>query len=298
MLDNVLQHFIDDIVEETPLHIPATLKEFIEHVKEDKKGYAKAAYSAYRERAVGLGAMGFHAYLQRNNIPFSGMYAASFNNKAFKHIKEKAVTASKILSNIRGESPDMLRSGMRNSHLLAIAPNASSSIICGGTSPSIEPFRANVYTHKTLTGSYKVKNKYLERVLEEKGINTEKLWKQIAAADGSVKDIKELSEDEKKIFLTAPEINQLMIIEHAYNRKDYLCQSQSVNLFFEPPSATAPQEIHDEYLNYVSHIHWVGANKLKSLYYFRSSAARNTENVNIKIPRINLEDEVCLSCEG
>lgn len=298
MLDNVLQHFIDNIVEETPLHIPATLKEFIEHVKEDKKGYAKAAYSAYRERAVGLGAMGFHAYLQRNNIPFSGMYAASFNNKAFKHIKEKAVTASKILSNIRGESPDMLRSSMRNSHLLAIAPNASSSIICGGTSPSIEPFRANVYTHKTLTGSYKVKNKYLERLLEEKEINTEKLWKQIAAADGSVKDIKELSDDEKEIFLTAPEINQLNIIEHAYNRKDYLCQSQSVNLFFEPPPATAPQEVHDDYLNYVSNIHWLGANKLKSLYYFRSSAARNTENVNIKIPRINLEDEGCLSCEG
>jgi len=298
MLDNILQHFIDDVMDDRPLHVPTSLKEFMNYVPEDKKGYAKAAYSAYRERAVGLGAMGFHAYLQRNNIPFSGMYAASFNNRAFKHIKEESVNASKGLAKIRGESPDMLYSDMRNSHLLAIAPNASSSIICGGTSPSIEPFRANVYTHKTLTGSYKVKNKYLERLLEEKGINTEKLWKQIAAADGSVKDIKELSDDEKEIFLTAPEINQLNIIEHAYNRKDYLCQSQSVNLFFEPPPATASQEVHDDYLNYVSNIHWLGANKLKSLYYFRSSAARNTENVNIKIPRINLEDEGCLSCEG
>tara|TARA_E500000331_G_scaffold111358_1_gene108524 strand:- start:1425 stop:3305 length:1881 start_codon:yes stop_codon:yes gene_type:complete len=298
MLDNILQHFIDDVMDERPLHVPTSLKEFMNYVPEDKKGYAKAAYSAYRERAVGLGAMGFHAYLQRNNISFSGMYAASFNNRAFKHIKEESVYASKGLAKIRGESPDMLYSNMRNSHLLAIAPNASSSIICGGTSPSIEPFRANVYTHKTLTGSYKVKNKYLERLLEEKKINTEKLWKQIAAADGSVKDIKELSDDEKEIFLTAPEINQLNIIEHAYNRKDYLCQSQSVNLFFEPPPATAPQEVHDDYLNYVSNIHWLGANKLKSLYYFRSSAARNTENVNIKIPRINLEDEGCLSCEG
>ena len=126
----------------------------------NKTGFAKAAYSAYRERALGLGAMGFHSYLQRNGIPFEGMYASSFNNRAFKTIKDRATMASRRLAGDRGEAPDMARSGLRNSHLLAIAPNASSSIICGGTSPSIEPTRANVFTHKTLTGSYKVKNKY------------------------------------------------------------------------------------------------------------------------------------------
>mgnify|MGYP001158149357 CR=1 FL=1 len=304
MLDNILQHFIDSVIKEglslepptgTP---PQSLDEFMPYVKEDKKGYAKAAYSAYRERAVGLGAMGFHAYLQRNNISFEGMYASSFNNRAFKFIKEGATTASKVLAEFRGEAPDMCSSGLRNSHLLAIAPNASSSIICGGTSPSIEPFRANVFTHKTLTGSYKVKNKYLKKLLRKKGIDKEETWKNIAASDGSVENIPELTEKEKEIFKTAPEINQIWCVEHAYQRQKYVCQSQSVNLFFSPPSATDEQEVHDEFLEYVNNVHWVGANKLKSLYYLRSNAARNTENVNVKIPRINLEDEGCLSCEG
>ena len=242
--------------------------------------------------------MGFHAYLQRNNISFEGMYASSFNNRAFKFIKEGATTASKVLAELRGEAPDMCSSGLRNSHLLAIAPNASSSIICGGTSPSIEPFRANVFTHKTLTGSYKVKNKYLKKLLRKKGIDKEETWKNIAASDGSVENIPELTEKEKEIFKTAPEINQIWCVEHAYQRQKYVCQSQSVNLFFSPPSATDEQEVHDEFLEYVNNVHWVGANKLKSLYYLRSNAARNTENVNVKIPRINLEDEGCLRCEG
>ena len=302
MLDNILQHFIDSVIKEgMSLDIPTTpqnLEEFIPYVKEDKKGYAKAAYSAYRERAVGLGAMGFHAYLQRNSIPFEGMYASSFNNRAFKYIKEEASRTSKELAAFRGEAPDMCSSGLRNSHLLAIAPNASSSIICGGTSPSIEPFRANVFTHKTLTGSYKVKNKYLKKLLRKNGIDTEETWKKIAACDGSVTEINELSEDEKEIFKTAPEINQIWCVEHAYQRQKYVCQSQSVNLFFNPPPATSSQEIHDEFLEYVNNVHWVGANKLKSLYYLRSNSVRNTENVNIKIPRINLEEEACLSCEG
>ena len=193
MLDNVLEHFIDNATGGLCLIPDMKMVEFKEYVKSDKKGFERAAYSAYRERAIGLGAMGFHSYLQRNGIPFEGMYASSFNNRAFKLIKERSQMASRRLARERGEAPDMAGSGYRNSHLLAVAPNASSSIICGGTSPSIEPTRANVFTHKTLTGSFKVKNKYLEKLLEEKGINTEKLWKQIAAADGSVKDIKELS---------------------------------------------------------------------------------------------------------
>ena len=300
MLDNILEHFIDNATEgkHNNLENGATIKEFLENVGQYKKGFSKAAYSAYRERAIGLGAMGFHSYLQRNGLPFAGVFAASFNNRAFKSIKDKAVLASRRLATSRGEAPDMAGSGMRHSHLLAIAPNASSSIICGGTSPSIEPTRANVFTHKTLTGSFKVKNKYLEKLLESYGANTEKTWKDIAAADGSVKDLEVLSEEEKEVFKTAPEINQMWIIEHAYQRQAYVCQAQSVNLFFEPPPSTAPQEIHDDYLEYVNHVHWTGANKLKSMYYLRSTAARNTENVNIKIPRINLEEGECLSCEG
>lgn len=298
MLDNTLEHFIDNAVDEYPHKSVDTLEEFMGYVGEDKTGFAKAAYSAYRERAIGLGAMGFHSYLQRNGLSFEGMYAASFNNRAFKHIKERATEASRSLAGLRGEAPDMAGSGLRNSHLLAIAPNASSSIICGGTSPSIEPTRANVFTHKTLSGSYRVKNKYLEQLLENKGINNEKTWKDISAAQGSVAGLTALSEEEKNTFKTAPEINQIWVIEHAYQRQPYVCQSQSVNTFFEPPPSNAPQETHDEYLEYVNNVHWAGANKLKSMYYYRTTAARNAENVNVKIPRINLEDGECLSCEG
>jgi ribonucleoside-diphosphate reductase alpha chain len=299
MLDNVIEHFIDNATHgEHAWHFNDTFGEFSKYVQPNKTGFAKAAYSAYRERAIGLGAMGFHSYLQRNDIPFEGMYAASFNNRAFKHIKDRATSASSVLASERTEAPDMVGGNLRNSHLLAIAPNASSSIICGGTSPSIEPTRANVFTHKTLTGSYKVKNKYLEELLEKKGINNEQTWKDIAAAEGSVKDLEKLTEEEKEVFKTAPELDQRWVIEHAYQRQKYICQAQSVNLFFEPPPATAPQEVHDEYLEYVNHVHWTGANKLKSMYYLRTTAARNTENVNIKIPRINLEDGECLSCEG
>ena len=300
MLDNVLEHFIGHAVGDTSKLKTNNMnfERFSSYVEESAKGFAKSAYSAYRERAVGLGALGFHSYLQRNGIPFEGMYASSFNNRAFSLIKERAVTASQALAESRGESPDMAGSGLRNSHLLAVAPNASSSIICGGASPSIEPIRANVFTHKTLTGSYQVRNKYLQSILQEKGLDNEKTWKDIAAAEGSVQKIKGLSEEEKEVFKTAPEINQLWIIEHAHHRQKYICQSQSVNLFFIPPKATEPQEMHDEYLEYVNSVHWVGARKLKSMYYLRSNAARNSENVNIKIPRINLEDVECLACEG
>ena len=251
------------------------------------------------ERGVsGLGAMGFHSYLQSKGIPFEGMYASSFNNRAFNLIKTKAVDASKRLAEERGEAPDMAGSGLRNAHLLAVAPNASSSIICNGTSPSIEPSRANVYTHKTLTGSYRVQNKYLEKLLESKNKNTDKVWKDISANEGSVQHLDFLTDEEKEVFKTAPEINQIWIIEHAHHRQNYICQSQSVNLFFAPPKATEPQEVHDAFLQYVNDVHWAGAKNLKSLYYLRSDAARNAENVNIKIPRIDLENVECLACEG
>jgi ribonucleoside-diphosphate reductase alpha chain len=301
MLDNILEHFISDIVDTNHLGgYTANFKRFKGYVKEGKEGYTKAAYSAYRERSVGLGAMGFHAYLQRKGIAFESMYATAFNHRAFNYIKSKAVEATEKLAADRGEAPDVNGSNRRNAHLLAVAPNASSSIICGGTSPSIEPFRANVFTHKTLSGSFKVKNKYLDDLIYEMFPGSQKkrddIWKDIAAHEGSIQHMDVFSDEQKEIFKTAPELNQIWIIEHAHQRQDYICQSQSVNLFFVPPKATEPQEVHDEYLQYVNDVHWAGAKKLKSLYYLRSDAARAVENVNIKIPRIDLG--TCLSCEG
>ena len=299
MLDNVLQHFIDSAVNTDELgSYRAGPVRFKNYIKESKHGYRKAAYSAYRERSIGLGAMGFHSYLQSHSIPFESMYASSFNHRAFGLLKSRAEEASLQLGNERGEAPDMVGSGRRNAHLLAIAPNASSSIICDGTSPSIEPSRANVYTHKTLTGSYKVINRHLEKLLKSKKKNTEEVWKNIAAEQGSVQHLAFLSDEEKEIFKTAPEINQIWVVEHAHHSQKYICQSQSVNLFFIPPKATEPQEIHNEFLQYVNDVHWAGAKNLKSLYYLRSDAARNTENVNVKIPRINLSNVECLACEG
>jgi ribonucleoside-diphosphate reductase alpha chain len=297
MLDNVLQHFVDNAVDTTQLgEYHANFKRFTKHIKEGKEGFTRAAYSAYRERSIGLGAMGFHAYLQSKQIPFESIFASGFNYKAFNHIKTKAVEASERLAESRGEAPDISGSGLRNAHLLAVAPN----IICAGTSPSIEPFRANAYTHKTLSGSYQVRNRYLEKVINKKGLSTDEkreLWKDIAGSDGSIQHLDIFTADEKEIFKTANEINQIWIVEHAYKRQEFICQSQSVNLFFTLPKATEPQEVHDEYMQYVNDVHWYGANKLKSLYYFRSNAARNAENVNIKIPRIKL-DEGCIACEG
>jgi ribonucleoside-diphosphate reductase alpha chain len=242
--------------------------------------------------------MGFHAYLQRKGIPFEGIFATGFNYRAFQHIKGKATDATKRLAEERGEAPDIHGSGHRNAHLLAIAPNASSSIICGGTSPSIEPYRANIFTHKTLSGSYQVKNKYLDKVISKKKGNKIEIWKEITANKGSIQNMDIFTDKEKEIFKTADELNQIWIVEHAHMRQQYICQSQSVNLFFVSPKATENQEVHDEYLQYLNDVHWYAMHKLKSLYYFRSESARDAENVNIKIPRINLEDTECIACEG
>ena len=303
MLDNVLELFIESIVDTKVLDSDynANFKRFINYVREGKEGFAKAAYSAYRERSVGLGAMGFHSYLQDHGLCFEGVLATSFNHRAFSKIKSDAEKATMVLGEIRGASPDMAGSSKRNSHLLAIATNASSSIICGGTSPSIEPTRANAYTHKTLSGSFQVKNPYLEKLLVKKGFKAkerEEIWKDIISYKGSVQHLDILDDEEKEIFKTAPELNQIWVIEHAHQRQRYICQSQSVNLFFTPPPTTESQEVHNEFLQYVNDVHWAGANTLKSMYYLRSDSARDAENVNIKIPRINLEDVECLACEG
>jgi ribonucleoside-diphosphate reductase alpha chain len=303
MLDNVLQHYIDNAVDTDSLgEYNANFKRFKKHIKEGREGFTKSAYSAYRERSLGLGAMGFHSYLQSRNIPFEGIFATGFNYKAFKYIKTQATKASERLAEDRGEAPDVSGSGRRNANLLAVAPNASSSIICGGTSPSIEPYRANVYTHKTLSGSFQVKNKYLEEILKDKELSKKELelvWKDIAANEGSIQHMGHVfTDEEKEIFKTANEIDQIWIVEHASKRQEFICQAQSVNLFFTLPKATEPQEVHDEYMQYVNDVHWYGMNKLKSLYYFRTNAARNAENVNIKVQRIKLDDAECIACEG
>ena len=248
----------------------------------------RAKFSAANERSIGLGAMGFHAYLQSKGIPFEGALAKSMNLKIFKHIKEQAVAESKRLAVKRGEAPDMEGTGMRNAHLLAIAPNASSSIICGTTSPSIEPFRANAYVQKTMSGSFLVKNKYLEKLLEKKGINTEKTWTSILANRGSVLHLKELSDYEKDTFKTAIEINQQWVIDHASDRQKYICQAQSVNVFV--PADVNVKELHDIHM-----LAW--KRKLKTLYYCRSEAIKRAELLSKKIERTIIPEADCLACE-
>ena len=250
----------------------------------------KAKFSAMRERSIGLGAMGFHAYLQKNNLSFEGMYATAMNMKMFKHIKDGAVKTTHKLAVEKGACPDDDSCEVRNAHLLAIAPNASSSIICGNTSPSIEPFRANAYTQKTKSGSHLHKNKYLEKLLESKNANTDSVWKEIVANKGSVQHLAVLTDDEKEVFKTAVEINQSWIIEHASMRQQFICQSQSVNLFFPP-------DVNKGDLHNVHMLAW--AKNLKTLYYLRSEAISRADNVSSQVKReIIFEQEDCLSCEG
>jgi len=266
-LDNVLQYFIDYAPEEL----------------------FRARFSANNERSLGLGAMGFHAYLQSKGIPFESALAKAMNLKIFKTMKAQAVEESKRLAIKRGEAPDMEGTGMRNAHLLAIAPNASSSIICGTTSPSIEPYRANAYVQKTMSGSFLVKNKYLEKILEKKGINNDKTWTSILANRGSVLHVKELSDYEKDIFKTAIEINQQWVIEHASDRQQYICQGQSVNVFV--PADVNVKELHEIHM-----LAW--KRKLKTLYYCRSEAIKRAELVSKKVERTIIPEADCLACEA
>jgi len=297
-LDNVLSSFIAEIFTDEALkqlellesRDELSLLRMKELANEGKTGLVKAAWSAYNERSLGLGAMGFHTFLQSKNIPFEGALAYGQNHRIFSHIKEQALNASEKLATEKGEPNDMKGTGRRNAHLMAVAPNASSSIICGETSPSIEPMRANVYTQKTLSGSFVVKNTVLAKLLDAKGKNTKAIWKSITQYNGSVQHLEFLSDWEKEIFKTAMELDQMWIIEHAANRQKYICQSQSVNLFF----------IADEEIKYLHDIHFAAWKKgLKTLYYCRSQAIHRAENISIKIERQKIEDyNTCLSCEG
>jgi len=281
MLDNVLQYFIDNAPESV----------------------SRAKFSAYRERSIGIGALGWHAYLQRANIPWESALATSANHKIFGHIRIGLDQANIQLGKERGEAPDAVGTGLRFSHMLAIAPNASSSIIMGNTSPSIEPFRANAYRQDTLSGAYLNKNKYLDKIIKELCDNDNKLdyneiWSSIIANDGSVQHLDFLDEWRKDVYKTSMEIDQRWLVDHAANRQSYIDQAQSVNLFFRP-------DVNVKYLHAVHFQAW--KQELKTLYYCRSEKLAKADKVSKRIERevireIDLKqlatEEVCLACEG
>lgn len=266
-LDNVLSYFIANAPDEL----------------------SKARFSAERERSIGLGAMGFHGYLQKHGIAWEGLSAKFANEKLFSHIHAEASQATLELGKELGEAPDMVGTGRRNAHLIAIAPNANSSIICG-CSASVEPNKSNAYTHRTRAGAHLVTNPYLEALLESKRKNTKDVWKSIVAEQGSVQHLDFLDEEEKLVFKTAYEIDQGWVVEHAGDRQKYVCQAQSVNLFFP---AGSPR-------SYVNSVHlraW--KSKLKSLYYLRTDAGFQADKVGLAVERVALQDaEECVSCHG
>lgn len=274
------------------------LTDFIERAPDEME---RAKYSAYRERSVGLGLMGFHSFLQSQNAPMESALAKSWNLRMFKHIRRGADAASVKLAQERGACPDAAEVGIlaRFSHKLAIAPTASISIICGGTSAGIEPIPANIYTHKTLSGSFAVKNPYLERLLEEKGQNSEAVWDSILKNEGSVQHLNFLSEDEKGVYKTAFEIDQRWIIELAADRTPLICQSQSLNIFL--PGDVDKWDLHM--------LHWSAWEKgVKSLYYCRSKSVQRAAfaggdpavvpDIALSAPPADKTDyEECLACQ-
>jgi len=278
MLDNVLQYFIDNA--------PNSIE--------------RAKVSATMERSVGLGALGFHAYLQKKRMSFDGVMAKSVNIEIFKHINKQCLAADAVLVELRGPCPDSLfaEKHRRFSHHMAVAPNASSSLIMGNTSPSIEPYRANVYRQDTLSGAFVYKNRFLVKELEAIGLNDDDTWASIIGNDGSVQHL-DIPDIIKEVFQTAMEIDQRWIIEHAADRQPYIDQGQSVNLFF-------PATVSIKYLHSIHFMAW--KNGLKSLYYLRSEKVKKADKVGSQIKRQRIEDEIdlkqiaegdtCLACEG
>ena len=277
--------FIEDIVR----MLDNTLDSFI---KSAPSTMWRAVKSAQSERSIGLGTMGFHSYLQKSGIALQSPMSMGPNMKIFKHIKSKCDKANMLLGKEKGEAPDMKGTGKRFSHMTAIAPNASSSVICGNTSPSIEPLRANAFSQKTLSGSFLLKNKYLEQLLEKKGMNTKDVWSSIITSGGSVPHLDFLNVQEKTIYKTAIEIDQAWLVDLAAERQKYICQAQSLNLFF-PPDADVRR------LNSVHKRAWTKG--LKTLYYLRSEAIKRAENVSMKVERQvrqdSAEDE-CVMCQA
>ena len=282
MLDNVLQYFIDNAPD----------------------SISRAKFSAQRERSIGIGALGFHAYLQRNSIIWESALATSANIRIFKHIREKLDEANYELGTERGEAIDCIGTGRRFSHVMAVAPNASSSILMGNTSPSVEPYRANAYRQDTLSGSHLNKNKWLDKIITD--ISNEKsadwyneVWSSIIANDGSVQHLDWMSEHDKEVFKTGMEIDQRWIVDHAAHRQEFIDQAQSINLFFRP-------DVNIKYLHAVHYQAWKQG--LKTLYYCRSEKLAKADKVSKRIERQVIQEldlkalasteEVCLACEG
>jgi ribonucleoside-diphosphate reductase alpha chain len=262
---------------------------------------SRAKFSAIQERSIGIGALGFHAYLQKHGIAFEGVMAKVANNKIFKSIREALNDANIQLGKERGEAPDAMGTGLRFSHVMAIAPNASSSIIMGNTSPSIEPYRANAYRQDTLSGSFLNKNKHLAILLQSKGLTDEQMqdtWSSIIANDGSVQHLDILDQNEKDIYKTGMEIDQRWVIEHAADRQAWIDQAQSLNVFFRP----------DSHLKYIHAVHFMAWKlKLKTLYYCRSEKLAKADKVSRKLEREIIKEldlsaivdgDTCLACEG
>lgn len=278
MLDNVIEFFIT--------YAPDELE--------------KAKYSALRERSLGLGAMGFHDYLMWKHIPFESSIAIGINKQMFRNIKDKALQATAYLADLRGDAPDGVGYGVRNLHLLAIAPNANSSIIMG-VSASIEPRASNCYTHKTRVGSFLVKNPALEVLLSKYGKNDADTWKSIMQNDGSVQHLDFMLQNDKDVYKTAFELDQRWVVLQARARQEFLCQGQSVNLFF--PAGASKSYVNTVHRSAFSPQDDIGP-PLKGLYYLRTEASKKTEQVNVKVERTALQDGVqgelneCLACEG
>jgi ribonucleoside-diphosphate reductase alpha chain len=284
-----------------PMFIEDVMR-FLDNVLEDFIGRAppemkNAVYAARRERSVGLGLMGFHSFLQAQNVPFESAMAKSWNMRLFKTLRRQCDAASRKLAAERGPCPDAAERGVmeRFSHKLAIAPTASISIICGGTSAGIEPIPANIYTHKTLSGTFAVKNAYLEKLLEERGQNTSAVWDSILENEGSVQHLDCLSQDEKDVYKTAFEIDQRWIIELAADRTPDICQSQSVNLFL--PGDVNKWDLHM--------LHWKAWELgCKSLYYMRSKSVQRASHAGGEgavVSEMKIEGktdyEECLACQ-
>ena len=260
------KNFINDIMR----FLDNVLTDFIDRAPEQFKD---AKYSAMRERSVGLGVMGLHSYFQKNMIPLESVMSKVWNKKIFKNIQEKVDQASKDLADERGACPDAAEYNFKErfSNKTAIAPTASISIICGGASPGVEPVAANSYTHKTLSGSYNVRNKYLEKVLEKYGKNDDETWSSITTNQGSISHLDFLTDLEKKVFKTAFELNQNWIVELGADRTPYVSQAQSINLFL-------PADVHKKELHQIHFQAWKKG--LKSLYYCRSKSIQRAENIN------------------
>ena len=282
MLDNVLEFFI----------------------KKAPREIKRAIYSAANERSIGIGALGWHAYLQKNNLPWESPIAVGKNKAIFKHIRESLNEANKELGLERGEAPDAVGTGNRFSHLMAIAPNASSSILMGNTSPSIEPYRANAYRQDTLSGSHLNKNRFLDKIITKEAKNHaedwyDDTWRSIIANDGSVQHLDWMDEWTKDVFKTSMEIDQRWVVQHAADRQEYIDQAQSLNVFFRP----------DSHIKYIHAVHFQAwKQKLKTMYYCRSDKIAKADKVAKRIERevikeIDLsalagDESVCIACEG